>query len=95
MIATHNTTSTTLDYNAMPQLAQERLGEVTNFRKLHSAIFSRISIALKIVQWIVDMEQLLEATYISNEDRLNTIRIQLTDIAKSWWLTEEPNWTNL
>ena len=44
-------------------------------------------------QWLVDMTNLLAATRVPAADQVEMVKILLTDITRSWWLTEEERLT--
>ena len=40
-------------------------------------------------QWLIDTIDLLTAARILAENRVEVIKIQLKDVARTWWLAEE------
>jgi len=40
-------------------------------------------------QWLVDMTNLLNAARVSKDDQVEVIKIQLIDVARTWWIAEE------
>ena len=65
-----------------------RPGTVSDFRRLHPEMFTGTETPLQAEQWLAKTEQLLQATHISDADRIDVVSIQLTDIAHIWWKTE-------
>ena len=39
-------------------------------------------------QWLTDMVNLLEAANIPAADQVKVVKVQLTDVARTWWLAE-------
>lgn len=64
---------------------------ISNFRSLlmDLSIFSRIAGVLEAEQWLVEMKNLLKTTRVLNADKIDVIKIQLADIARTWWQLEE------
>lgn len=44
---------------------------------------------LEAEKWMADVTNLLEAANIPEVDQVKVIKVQLTDIARTWWLSEE------
>ena len=68
---------------------KQRPGNVSDFRRLYSAIFSGIEKPLNAEQWLVDMTDLLKTARIPEENQVEVAKIQLRDVARTWWLAEE------
>lgn len=86
LVAQQNTT-TALEKVAVPR--EVRPGNVSDFRKLQPSLFSSVGSSLQAEQWLVDTANLLRAAGIPDVDQVEVIKIQLTDIARTWWLAEE------
>lgn len=65
-------------------------GSIFYFRELQPTTFSGVETPLQADQWIVDMDNLLRAARIPPENRVDIVKIQLKDVARAWWLAEEP-----
>ena len=61
--------------------ASTKVGNVSNFRRLHPSNFSENETPLEAEQWLIKTEQLLNAAKIPKEDRVDVVSIQFTDIA--------------
>ena len=46
-------------------------------------------VELNVEQWLIDMIDLMRAAWIPKEDQLEVTKIQLKNIARTWWLAEE------
>lgn len=44
---------------------------------------------MKAEQWTIVMENLLKAARIPKENQVEVVYIQLTNVARTWWLAEE------
>ena len=40
-------------------------------------------------QWLIDTTDLLKAARIPDENQVEVVKIQLKDVARTWWLAEE------
>lgn len=69
---------------------REWSGSIFHFRELQPTTFSGVETPLQADQWIVDMDNLLRAARIPPENRVDIVKIQLKDVARAWWLAEEP-----
>lgn len=52
-------------------------------------MFYRAEGLLKAKQWIMDIENPLKAVRIPKENQVEVVFIQLTDMARTWWLAKE------
>jgi len=67
----------------------QRPGNVSDFRRLQPAIFTGGEKPLEAEQWLTDTTDLLNAARVPKEDQVEVAKIQLKDIARTWWLAEE------
>ena len=75
---------------APPELRPEG---VSDFRRLQPASFAGTESPLEADQWLVDMTNLLAAARIPAVEQVEVVKIQLTDLALTWWLAEEKTHT--
>ena len=68
---------------------EQKTGNISDFRKLQPAVFRGTEKPLEAEQWITDMTNLLEAAKIPAADQVNVIKVQFSDVARTWWLAEE------
>ena len=68
---------------------EQRPGNVSDFRKLQPAIFTGSEKPLDAEQWLTDTTDLLNAARVPKENQVEVAKIQLKDIARTWWLAEE------
>ena len=68
---------------------EQRPGNVSDFRRLQPAIFTGVERPLEAEQWLTDTTDLLNAARVPNENQVEVAKIQLKDIARTWWLAEE------
>ena len=61
---------------------------MSDFRRLQPAIFSGTEKPLDAEQWLVDMTDLLKAARVPDENQVEVTKIQLKDVARTWWLAE-------
>lgn len=47
-----------------------------------------LDLQLEAEYWLAEMEDLLRAVWIPKENKVDGIKIQLTDVARSWWQAE-------
>ena len=52
-------------------------------------IFTGEERALDVEQWLIDIIDLLKAVRVLEENQVEVAKIQLKDIARTWWLAEE------
>ena len=64
------------------------MGNVADFRRLNPREFSGNEDLLESEQWITDVENLLEVANVPATDYVKVVRVQLTDVARTWWLAE-------
>lgn len=62
---------------------------MSDFRRLHPSISSGAERPLKAKQWIGNMKNLLKVVRIPKKNRVEVVCIQLTDVARTWWLADE------
>ena len=72
---------------------EQRIGNVADFRKLGPKIFSGNEKPLQAEQWLTDTKNLLKAARVPEADQVEVVKIQLTDITRTWWLAEEARLT--
>ena len=72
---------------AAPQ--ERRPGNVSDFRRLQPAIFTGEERPLDAEQWLIDTTDLLKAARVPKENQVEVAKIQLKDVARTWWLAEE------
>ena len=68
---------------------EQRPGTISDFRRLQPAEFSGTEKPLDAEQWLIDMTDLLKAARIPAENQVEVAKIQLNDVARTWWLAEE------
>jgi len=61
--------------------SQVKQGNVSDFRKLHPAVFTGEESHLVAKQWLVDTENLLVAARVPKIDRVDVVKIQLSGVA--------------
>ena len=62
---------------------------MSDFRRLQPADFSGTEKPLDTEQWLIDMTDLLTGARIPGENQVEVAKIQLKDVARTWWLAEE------
>jgi len=67
----------------------QRPGNISDFRRLQPAIFTGGEKPLEAEQWLTDTSDLLNAARVPQENQVEVAKIQLKDIARTWWLAEE------
>ena len=72
---------------------EPRTGSVADFKRLNPKEFTGTMKSLEAEQWLVDMENLIAAANIPADKQVEVVKIQLTYIARSWWLAEEQRLT--
>ena len=68
---------------------EQRPGNVSDFRWLQPAIFTGKERQLDAEQWLIDVIVLLKATHVPEENQVEVAKIQLKNVARTWWLAEE------
>ena len=68
---------------------EQRLDNVSDFRRLQPATFSGTEKPLDAEQWLIDTTYLLKAARIPDQNQVKVVKIQLKDVARTWWLAEE------
>ena len=68
---------------------EQKPGNVSDFRRLQPAIFTGSEKPLEAEQWLTDTTDLLNAARVPQENQVEVAKIQLKDIARTWWLAEE------
>ena len=87
IIAAQQTATTAVDKAAAPK--EPKVGNIADFRRLNPKEFSGNEDPLESEQWITDVENLLEAANVPVADYVKVVKVQLTDVARTWWLAEE------
>jgi transposase InsO family protein len=87
LIAAQQTATVAVDKAAAPR--EPKVGNVADFRRMNPKEYSGNEGPLESEQWITDMENLLEAANVPAADYVKVVKVQLTDIARTWWQTEE------
>ena len=67
----------------------QRPGNISDFRRLQPAIFTGEEKPLDAEQWLTDTSDLLKAARVPEENQVEVAKIQLKDVARTWWLAEE------
>jgi len=62
---------------------------VSDSRRLEPAVFSGTEKPLDAEWWLIAMIDLLKAARILNKNQVEVAKIQLKDVARTWWLAEE------
>ena len=91
ILAAQQTTTAAMERATTPR--EPRIGNVADFRKLGPKMFSENKKPLQAEQWLTDTENLLKATRVPEADQVEVVKIQLTDIARTWWLVEKARLT--
>ena len=68
---------------------EQRPGNVSDIRQLQPAIFTGEKKPLDAEQWLIGIIDLLKAAQVPKENQVEVAKIQLKDVARSWWLAEE------
>ena len=68
---------------------EQKPGNVSDFRRLQPAVFTGNEQPLDAEQWLTDTTNLLNAARVPKENQVEVAKIQLKDIARTWWLAEE------
>jgi len=68
---------------------EQRPGNVLDFSRLQLIIFTGEEKPLDAEQWFRDIIDLLIAARIPTDNQVAIAKIQLKDVARSWWLVEE------
>ena len=68
---------------------ERRPGNISDFRRLQPATFTGREKPLDAEQWLTDTSDLLNAARVPQENQVEVAKIQLKDIARTWWLAEE------
>jgi len=68
---------------------EQRPGNISDFRRLQPAIFTGGEKPLDAEQWLTDTSDLLNAARVPKENQVEVAKIQLKDVARTWWLAEE------
>ena len=71
-----------------PPPLPHRPGSVTDFRRLQPGTFAGTETPLIAEQWLMKTEQLLKAARVPEDERVDVMGIQLTDLAHIWWTNE-------
>ena len=91
LLTAQQTSTMALEKAVAPK--EPRTGSVANFKRLNPKEFTGTMKPLEAEQWLVDTENLIAATDIPANNQVEVIKIQLTYIARSWWLAEEQRLT--
>ena len=81
-MAAQQTAATALERAVAPR--ETRPGNVTDFRRLQPAVFTGAGSPLEAEQWLVDVANLLKAAKIPEADKVEIVKIQLADVARTW-----------
>lgn len=87
LIATNQAANATVDRAIAPR--EPKAGGVFNFRMLQPSMFTGTEESLVAEQWLKDMANLLEAANVQATYPVKVIKVQLTVVAHTWWLSEE------
>ena len=68
---------------------EQRPDNISDFWRLQPAIFTGAKRPLDAEQWLIDVINLLKAAWIPEENQLEVAKIQLKNVARTWWLAEE------
>ncbi|MFG1569931.1 hypothetical protein ACDT16_13680, partial [Staphylococcus aureus] len=77
----------------MQHTIQEAMGRVghpgnsaaNNFKRLDPPFFDGSEDAIAADAWLQDIEVILEAARIPEEEKVAVVCLQLVDLARSWW----------
>jgi len=87
LLAAQQTAAAAIERAAVPR--GPRVGSVTDFMRLNPRVFTGNEAPLEAEQWLVDVTNLLAAANIPAAEQVKVVKIQLADIARTWWQTEE------
>ena len=60
-----------------------------DFRWLQLAIFTWEERPLDADQWLINITDVLKVARVPEENQVKVAKIQLKDVARTWWLAEE------
>ena len=87
LMAAQQTATEAMERSATPRGPKPE--NISDFRRLQPATFTGIEKPLEAEQWLVDMTNLLNAARVPAEDQVEVVKVQMTDVARTWWLAEE------
>jgi len=73
----------------MASRKKQRPGNISDFRRLQPAIFTGEERPLDSEQWLIDITNPLKVARVPEENQVEVARIQLKNVARTWWLAEE------
>ena len=68
---------------------EQRSGNISDFRRLQPAIFIGKERPLYAEQRLIDITDLLKLARVPEDNQVEVAKIQLKDVARTWWLAEE------
>ena len=80
-----------IDQAVAPQV--QRAGNITDFKRLNPKEFSGNEKPLAAEQWLLDVANLLQGANIPEAEQVKIMKVQLVDIARTWWAVEETKLT--
>ena len=87
MLAAQQTATAAIERSTAPR--EPKPGNISDFRRLQPATFAGTEKPLDAEQWLVDMTNLLTAARVPRDEQVEVVKVQLTDLARTWWLAEE------
>jgi hypothetical protein len=86
-LTAHQAANTTIDRAAAPRV--QRVGNITDFKRLNPKEFSGKEKPLATEQWLLDVTNLLQGVNIPEANQVKVVKVQLTNITRTWWSIEE------
>lgn len=68
---------------------EPKTGNVSNFRRLNPKTLAENEGPLEAEQWLTDTVNILDAANVPTADRVKVAKVQLMNVARTWWLAEE------
>lgn len=84
-------TAVAIEKVAVPK--KQRPKNISDFRMLNPKVITGNEKLLEAENWLVGTTNLLAVLRIPKADQVEVVKIQLTDIARTWWLAEEARMT--
>ena len=83
----HQAATAAIDRATTPRVQQAE--NITDFKRLTPKEFSSNEKPLAAEQWLLDTSNLLQGANIPEAEQVKIVKVQLVDIAHTWWAVEE------
>ena len=91
LLTAHQASIAAIDRAVAPRV--QSACNITDFKRFNPKEFSSNEKPLAAEQWLLDVTNLLQGANFPEAEQVKIVKVQLVDIARTWWAVEETKLT--